>query len=129
MAQPHPPPKLPLHIATDYLILPLSIPPHTPSYPSPTTHYIYLRPHVPKIPDRDTPRSIFVLNIPIDSTTSSIRALFATQLGGSRVERVDFDGSTTTTSTAESGSRWKEAEAWSRNEKEEEDERSGRGGG
>ncbi|KAI9870837.1 MAG: Ribosomal RNA-processing protein 7 [Pleopsidium flavum] len=83
--------KVPLRIS-DYLILPLALRPQ-PSFPTPATHYLYLRPHEPKIPTPDTPRSLFLVNVPFDATEIHIRHLFATQLGGGRVERVEFEDS------------------------------------
>ncbi|KKK27200.1 hypothetical protein ARAM_004927 [Aspergillus rambellii] len=73
-----------------YTILPLQLP-ATPSFPTPATHYLYLRPHEPRIPDPDSTRSLFLVNIPIDTTETHLRHLFGTQLGAGRVERVDFE--------------------------------------
>jgi ribosomal RNA-processing protein 7 len=77
----------------DFTVFPIQFPPQ-PSYPHAATHYLYLRPDSPKTADdrtEDTPRSIFVANIPIDATESSFRRLFK-DLCGARVERVDFEG-------------------------------------
>ncbi len=82
--------QIPLEIS-GYLILPLALPIQR-SFPTPATHYLYLRPHEPKIPTEDTPRSVFLVNVPFDATELHLRHLFGTQLGGSRVERVDFEG-------------------------------------
>lgn len=73
-----------------YTILPLHLSP-TPSFSTPATHYLYLRPHDPRIPDPDSPRSLFVANIPIDTTETHLRHLFGTQLSAGRVERVTFE--------------------------------------
>ena len=73
-----------------YTILPLHLPP-TPSFPTPATHFLYLRPHEPRIPDPDSPRSLFLANIPIDTTETHLRHLFGTQLSAGRVERVSFE--------------------------------------
>ena len=75
---------------SEYTVLPIFFPPQ-PSHPVAAIHYIYLRPHSPKIPEPDSPRSLFLVNIPIDSTEIHFRSLFADQLGGGRLERVDFD--------------------------------------
>lgn len=57
-------------------------------------HYIYIRPHNPKEPDPDSFRSLFIVNVPVDSTEEHFRSLFSTQLlGGARVERVGFASS------------------------------------
>ncbi|KAI7199184.1 hypothetical protein KC352_g20070, partial [Hortaea werneckii] len=89
-----PMPSKPPHAATavhEFTALPLTLPP-VPSYPKKTTHYLYLRANNPKLPTEDTPREAFLVNLPIDATEPHIRALFAEQLGGSRIERIDFEG-------------------------------------
>ncbi|KAL4901801.1 hypothetical protein BDW74DRAFT_181519 [Aspergillus multicolor] len=73
-----------------YTALPLNLQ-STPAFSTPATHYLYLRPHEPRIPDADTPRSLFLVNAPIDTTDTHIRHLFGTQLSAGRVERVDFE--------------------------------------
>ncbi|KAL5358941.1 ribosomal small subunit assembly protein [Aspergillus floccosus] len=73
-----------------YTVLPLQLP-ETRTYPKPATHYLYLRPHEPRIPDADTPRSLFVVNIPTDTTETHLRHLFGAQLASGRVERVEFE--------------------------------------
>ncbi|KAL4961219.1 putative ribosomal small subunit assembly protein [Aspergillus stella-maris] len=77
-----------------YTALPLTLP-STSSFPVSATHYLYLRPHEPRIPDPDTPRSLFLVNTPIDTTETHIRHLFGTQLGAGRVERVEFEAART----------------------------------
>jgi ribosomal RNA-processing protein 7 len=74
----------------EYTILPLAIPP-TPAYPKHTTHTLYLRPHAPKIPTENDKRSLFVVNVPIDSTAAYFRAIFASLIGAGRVEDVTFE--------------------------------------
>lgn len=78
----------------EYTILPLSIPP-TESFPQATKHYLYLRPNAPKISTDNTPRELFVVNLPIDATEAHLRALFAAHGNGARVERVEFEGART----------------------------------
>lgn len=85
-----------------YTILPLQLPP-TPSFSTPATHYLYLRPHDPRIPDPDSPRSLFLANIPIDTTETHLRHLFGTQLSAGRVERVSFEAVPTKTHPATQG--------------------------
>ncbi|KAK5113953.1 hypothetical protein LTR62_003076 [Meristemomyces frigidus] len=75
----------------DFAVLPVQLPP-IPSYPVETTHYLYLRLNAPKLPTEDTPRELFLVNLPIDATSVHIRTLFAQQLGGPRVEKVEFEG-------------------------------------
>ncbi|KAB2575637.1 putative meiotic recombination protein dmc1 protein [Lasiodiplodia theobromae] len=77
--------------AGEFTVLPLTVP-GVPSFPQQTTHFLYIRPHAPKIPDENAPRSLFASNLPIDATESSLRALFAKQLGGARIERVEIEG-------------------------------------
>ena len=64
--------------------------PATKVYPTKTKHYIYIKPHNPKIPDEDAPRSLFLANIPVTTSELHLKHLFATQLSSGRVERVDF---------------------------------------
>ncbi|KAJ5175543.1 DNA repair protein [Penicillium canariense] len=73
-----------------YTTLPLQLPP-TSTYPTPATHYLYIRPHEPRIPDPDSTRSLFIVNAPIDTTEAHLRHLFGTQLAAGRVERVSFE--------------------------------------
>ena len=73
-----------------YTVLPVQLPP-TPAFPKPATHYLYLRPHEPRIPDPDSPRSLFLVNVPIDATELHVRHLFAKQLSAGRVEKVHFE--------------------------------------
>ena len=83
-----------------FTVLPLHIPP-LPSCSVSTTHYIYVRPHTPKIADPDSERSLYLINIPIDSTLTHFRHLFSAHLGGYRVERVDFDETKTSKKAAQ----------------------------
>ena len=85
-------PALVHHKVADYTILPLTIP-ALPAFPIQSKHYLYIRPHTPKLPDPDNERSLFIANIPIDASEEEIRSLFTKQLGGGRVERVDFESS------------------------------------
>ena len=77
----------------DYHVLPLVLKPLA-SFSTPATHYLYLRAHEPKIPDPTTPRSLFLVNVPIDATDAHFKGLFSTQLGlpNGRIEEVRFDG-------------------------------------
>ncbi|TKA77744.1 hypothetical protein B0A55_04180 [Friedmanniomyces simplex] len=83
-------PAVPLTV-NDFTVLPLR-PPPLPSYPQETNHYLYLRANAPKVPTEDTPREVFLVNVPVDTTEVHLRALFAEQLGGVRVESVGFEG-------------------------------------
>lgn len=80
---------------SDFAILPLTLPtlPGLPASHTRTQHFLYIKPHSPSGYSATADRSLFVANTPIDATESSLRELFATQLGGARVESVEFDSS------------------------------------
>lgn len=73
----------------DFIVLPLRLP-ALPSFPKETTHYLYLRANAPRVPTDDTPRELFLVNVPVDATETQIRSLLAGPLGGARVENVAF---------------------------------------
>lgn len=77
----------------EFTILPLTLPtqPGLPPACAEAKHYLYIRVHAPTNPTPDTDRSLFIANVPIDASESNIRRLFAEQLGGARVESVEFD--------------------------------------
>ncbi|KAK4541896.1 hypothetical protein LTR36_007260 [Oleoguttula mirabilis] len=75
----------------DFTALPLRLT-STTSFPKQTAHYLYLRANTPKLPTEDTPREVFLVNVPVDATETHLRSLFADQLGGARVESVAFEG-------------------------------------
>jgi ribosomal RNA-processing protein 7 len=74
----------------DFIVLPLRCP-AVPSFPKETTHHLYIRANAPKVPTTDTPRELFLVNVPIDATETHVRSLFADQLGGARIENVAFE--------------------------------------
>lgn len=74
----------------EFSVLPLSIPP-LPSYPQATTHHLYVRRHEPKNPSPDDERSLFVTNVPTDSTEPHFRAVIATLVGPGRFESIQFE--------------------------------------
>ncbi|PYH42199.1 putative ribosomal small subunit assembly protein [Aspergillus saccharolyticus JOP 1030-1] len=76
-----------------YAVLPLQLP-KTSSVKA-ATHYMYLRAHEPRNPDKDTPRSMFIANVPVDTTEAHLRHLFGPQLSAGRVERVHFESVST----------------------------------
>ena len=84
--------SIPLQIS-GYTILPLSLP-SLPSLSDTATHYIYVAPHQPRISTPTAQRSLFLVNIPFDSSELHIKHLFSTQLGLSngRIEDVQFEG-------------------------------------
>lgn len=79
----------------DFTILPLTLPTLSglPEQCTAAKHYLYVKPHAPSIPTAIDEKSLFIANIPIDATEANLRALFVDQLGGSMVERVEFDAS------------------------------------
>lgn len=74
----------------DFVVIPLRYP-ALPSFPKETTHHLYIRANAPKVPTPDTPRELFLVNVPCDATETHIRSLFADQLGGARIENVAFE--------------------------------------
>lgn len=91
----------PLQIS-GFTTLPLSLP-SLPSFPVPSTHYIYLAPHQPRIPTATDERSLFLVNIPFDSTEMHIRHLLSLQLGlpNGRIEEIQLEGGRRKVSTVE----------------------------
>ena len=83
---------IPLQIA-GYTILAISLPP-LPAFPQAATHYLYLKPHEPKIPTPTASRSLFLVNVPFDSTELHIKHLLSTQIGlpAGRIKDVQFEG-------------------------------------
>lgn len=77
-----------------YKILLLSLAP-LPSYPVSAIHYLYLRPHEPKLPTPAAARSLFFVNVPFDATELHIKNLLSVQIGlpHGRIEEVQFAGS------------------------------------
>ncbi|KAI0431229.1 ribosomal RNA-processing protein 7-domain-containing protein [Xylaria sp. FL1042] len=74
----------------DFSTLPVSIPP-LPSYPVHATHYIYLRRNAPKIATPNDSRSLYLSNVPCDSTEAHFRALFSSLVGAGRFESITFE--------------------------------------
>jgi ribosomal RNA-processing protein 7 len=87
--------KVPPKTVADFTILALTLPtlPGLPEACQDAKHYIYVKPHSPSIPTADDARSLFLANVPMDASETNLRALFQEQLGGSMVERVEFDAS------------------------------------
>ncbi len=81
--------KLPPNLG-EYAILPISIPP-LPSFTVKATHCLYIKRHEPKIPTPTDARSLFLVNVPIDSTEAHFRAIFTTLVGAGRVESIIFE--------------------------------------
>ncbi|RMZ90210.1 hypothetical protein DV736_g2577, partial [Chaetothyriales sp. CBS 134916] len=69
----------------------IALPLHLPSaidLQATVQHYLYLRPHDPAVPDEDTPRSLFLVNVPVTTTEADLKYLFMTQLNGGRIDKV-----------------------------------------
>ncbi|KAL8811047.1 MAG: hypothetical protein Q9223_003170 [Gallowayella weberi] len=77
-----------------YKVFPIRLPPLL-SFPESATHYLYLRPHEPKLPTPAAARSLFLVNVPFDSTELHIKNLLSVQLvlPPGRIEEVQFEGS------------------------------------
>lgn len=86
--------KAPSTVA-DFTVLPVTLPSLSglPENHSETQHYLYIKSHDPSAYTASAERSLFVANVPIDASEANVRALFAEQLGGARVESVEFDAS------------------------------------
>lgn len=74
----------------EFSTLPVSIPP-LPSYPVQATHYVYLRRNAPKIATADDSRSVYLANVPVDSTDAHFRAIFSSLVGAGRFESITFE--------------------------------------
>ena len=74
-----------------YAVFPLKLP-SLPSFPHPATHYLYVSPHQPKLPTPTASRSLFLVNIPFDSTELHFKQLFSKQIGlpAGRIESVQL---------------------------------------
>ncbi|KAK0388250.1 hypothetical protein NLU13_4495 [Sarocladium strictum] len=81
----------PLSSANDeFVVLPIEIPP-TAAYPHPAVHEVLVRRNNPKIPTVNDSRSLFLKNIPVDSTESHFRGVFTHLLGAGRYETIAFE--------------------------------------
>ncbi|POS85065.1 hypothetical protein EPUL_003362 [Erysiphe pulchra] len=74
----------------DYTVLNIIIPPIE-SFPEQCIHTMYLRPHQSKIPTENDSRSLFVVNVPIDSTSSHFRAIIGSLIGPGRFQSASFE--------------------------------------
>lgn len=80
-----------------FAILPIKIP-ATASYPETAIHEVRVRRNAPKIPTANDSRSLFLKNIPIDSTEPHFRAVFTELVGAGRFETITFEDPTRTSS-------------------------------
>ncbi|KAL2115605.1 hypothetical protein VTJ04DRAFT_9860 [Mycothermus thermophilus] len=74
----------------DFSVLPVSIPP-LPSFPRKVVHHLYVRRSAPKIPTETDARSLFITNVPVDSTEAHLRALVTSLVGSGRFESATFE--------------------------------------
>lgn len=86
--------------SAEFYVLPITIPPLA-SYPVQATHYIYLRRNAPKIATANDTRSLFLANVPSDSTEAHFRALFTGLVGAGRFESITFEQDNTAISSPE----------------------------
>lgn len=82
-------PKAPYEVK-NYVALPVTLP--SKAVGKDVKHYIYIKASEPDVPDQDTPRSLFLVNIPVTTTEAQLRHLFANQLSTGHVEHVHFAG-------------------------------------
>ncbi|KAI0134139.1 ribosomal RNA-processing protein 7-domain-containing protein [Xylariales sp. AK1849] len=73
----------------EFSVLSISIPP-LPSYPVQTTHYVYLRRNAKIVTPNDT-RSLYLVNVPVDSTEAHFRAVFTSLVGAGMFEGITFE--------------------------------------
>lgn len=75
----------------DFTVLALKLP-ATPPLSRSATHYMYLRQHQPKVSDPTTARSLFIVNIPFDSTVDHLKHVLGPQLGlpTGRIAHIDI---------------------------------------
>ena len=73
-----------------FAILPVQLPP-TASFPVAATHEIRARRNAPKIPTANDSRSLFLKNVPADSTEAHFRAVFSQLVGPGRFETIIFE--------------------------------------
>ena len=75
----------------DFSILPISMPP-LPSFPRRAVHYLYVRRNEPKVATASSARSLFLTNLPVDSTPFHLRGVVAALVGAGRFESIEFEG-------------------------------------
>ncbi|KAK1250529.1 hypothetical protein MKX08_010532 [Trichoderma sp. CBMAI-0020] len=73
-----------------FAILPIQMPPVA-SFPETAIHEVRIRRNAPKIPTANDSRSLFLKNIPADSTEPHFRAIFTDLVGAGRFETIIFE--------------------------------------
>ncbi|TQS31763.1 hypothetical protein Golomagni_07945, partial [Golovinomyces magnicellulatus] len=79
----------------EFVILPIEIPAE-PSFPQSAIHQVRIRRNAPKIPTANDSRSLFLKNIPTDSTEPHFRAVFTQLVGAGKFESITFDDESST---------------------------------
>lgn len=74
----------------EFAVLPIDIP-ATSAFPHSATHEIRVRRNAPKIPTANDARSLFLKNVPVDSTEAHFRSVFTQLLGAGRFETITFE--------------------------------------
>ncbi|KAK5987495.1 Ribosomal RNA-processing protein 7 [Cladobotryum mycophilum] len=72
-----------------FAILPIQMPP-LPSFPETAIHEVRIRRNAPKIPTANDSRSLYLKNVPSDSTELHFRAVFTELVGAGRFETITF---------------------------------------
>ncbi|KAG5950136.1 hypothetical protein E4U53_005448 [Claviceps sorghi] len=74
----------------EFVVLPIRMP-SMPSFPHSAIHEVRVRRNAPKTPTPDDSRSLFLKNVPSDSTEPHFRAVFTSLVGAGRFETMAFD--------------------------------------
>ncbi|KAJ6443317.1 ribosomal small subunit assembly protein [Purpureocillium lavendulum] len=77
-------------VSDQFAILPIRMP-AVASFPHAAVHEIRIRRNAPNIPTADDSRSLFLKNVPADSTEAHFRAVFTSLVGAGRFETIKFD--------------------------------------
>lgn len=73
-----------------FVVLPIAMQP-CPSFPEAALHEVRIRRNAPKIAAANDSRSLFLKNIPVDSTEEHFRAVFTQLVGAGRFEGITFE--------------------------------------
>ena len=74
----------------DFMVLPVSIPP-LPSFPVSAIHHIYLRQNKPRSETDADFKTLFLANVPVDSTEAHFRELVNSLIGPGKFLRITFE--------------------------------------
>ncbi|KAK8147986.1 Ribosomal RNA-processing protein 7 [Beauveria asiatica] len=81
---------LPKSCNDQFAVLSIQMPP-CPSFPETAVHEVRIRRNAPKIATANDSRSLFLKNIPADSTEQHFRAVFTQLVGAGRFESIKFE--------------------------------------